>query len=114
MFGWSLPETLTVGCLGLIALIGLAVLAVLAVRMFQARSLVRRELGAYFLSPIAYVAFVVFLAMTGYLFGAALGLLNTSGPAGTESPMQTMYADKFFWAVFLVITTLLTMRSFAE
>ena len=43
-----------------------------------------------------------------------LGLLTASGPVGTESPMQTMFADERFWLVFLFIPPLLTMRLFAE
>src|SRR5262245_11503359 len=61
-----------------------AVLAAwLAVGLFRARSLVRREFGAYFLSPIAYVVLVVFLAVTGHLFAVTLGLLTAGGPKGT-------------------------------
>ena len=40
----------------------------LARGLYSARTLLRREFSAYFLSPIAYVLFVVFLAVTGYLF----------------------------------------------
>ena len=43
-----------------------------------------------------------------------LGLLTTTGPKGTEWPMQTMFADERFWLVFLFIPPLLTMRLFAE
>jgi ABC-type transport system involved in multi-copper enzyme maturation permease subunit len=82
--------------------------------LFQARSLIRREFSAYFVSPIAYVVLVVFLAVTGHLFGLTLGLLTTTGPKGTEWPMQTMFADERFWLVFLFIPPLLTMRLFAE
>ncbi|MHB1426196.1 MAG: ABC transporter permease [Gemmataceae bacterium] len=87
----------------------------LAVGLFRARSLIRREFSAYFLSPIAYVVFVVFLFVTGDLFATTLGLLTAKGPVGTESPMQTMFGDsKLFWLVFLFIPPLLTMRLFAE
>src|SRR5947209_19532654 len=82
--------------------------------MLATLSLVRREFGAYFLSPIAYVVLVVFLAVTGHLFYVTLGLLTASGPRGTEWPMQTMFADERFWLVFLFIPPLLTMRLFAE
>jgi len=86
----------------------------MAVGLFRARSLIRREFAAYFLSPIAYVVLVVFLFVTGDLFANALGLLTAKGPVGTESPMQTMFGDKLFWLVFLFIPPLLTMRLFAE
>jgi len=114
MFGWTLSEWLTLGFLALAALIAVVAAVALAFGLFQARSLIRREFGAYFRSPIAYVVFVVFLAVTGHLFAVALGLLTATGPKGTESPMQTMFADERFWLVFLFIPPLLTMRLFAE
>jgi ABC-type transport system involved in multi-copper enzyme maturation permease subunit len=114
MFTLSPNEGLTLVTLGAIALVLLVVGVFLAAGLFQARSLVRREFGAYFLSPIAYVVLVVFLAVTGYLFSMALDKLTAAGPDGIESPMQKMYADKVFWMVFLFIPPLLTMRLFAE
>jgi ABC-type transport system involved in multi-copper enzyme maturation permease subunit len=86
----------------------------LAVGLFQARSLIRREFSAYFLSPIAYVVLVVFLAVMGQRFAQTLELLTASGPVGSEWPMQTMLANERFWLVFLFIPPLLTMRLFAE
>src|SRR5262245_15582442 len=104
----------TLAALGVIAIVGLAVLAVLAVGLFQARSLVRREFTTYFISPIAFVVLVVFLLVTGHLFAVTFNLLTTTGPKGSEWPMQTMFADERFWLVFLFIPPLLTMRLFAE
>ncbi|NBT62452.1 MAG: hypothetical protein EBT02_11830, partial [Planctomycetia bacterium] len=86
----------------------------LARGLYSARTLLRREFSAYFLSPIAYVLFVVFLAVTGYLFHRTFDLLTTAGPKGTEFPMQAMFADERFWLVFLFIPPILTMRLFAE
>jgi ABC-2 type transport system permease protein len=77
-------------------------------------SLFRREFSAYFLSPIAYVVLVVFLAVTGYQFFLTLDLLTTEGPEGIRFPMQRMLGDVSFWLVFLFIPPLLTMRLFAE
>lgn len=107
-------EWITLAALAAVVLVALGVGVALVVGLFQARSLVRREFGAYFLSPIAYVVLVVFLAVTGYLFYLTLNLLTTTGPRGTEWPMQTMFADERFWLVFLFIPPLLTMRLFAE
>ncbi|MGH7173334.1 MAG: ABC transporter permease, partial [Gemmataceae bacterium] len=110
----------------LVVVLGAAVgLVWMAVGLFRARSLIRREFSAYFLSPIAYVVLVVFLFITGGLFASTLGLLTAKGPVGTESPMQTMFGAtespmqtlfgaKLFWLVFLFIPPLLTMRLFAE
>jgi ABC-type transport system involved in multi-copper enzyme maturation permease subunit len=107
-------QWLTLGLLAAAGLVVLVGLVAVAVGLFQARSLVRREFAAYFLSPIGYVVLVVFLAVTGHLFAITLGLLTTTGPKGTDSPMQTMFADERFWLVFLFIPPLLTMRLFAE
>ncbi len=102
----------------ILAIVGLAVLAVLgylAVGLFQARSLVRREFTAYFLSPIAYVVLVVFLLVIGVLFTLTLRQLTATGPDGVEYPLQYMIGDQWlFWLVFLIIPPLLTMRLFAE
>src|ERR671939_554513 len=107
-------DNLTLALLGAAGLVALAVAAYLAVGLFEARSLVRRELTAYFVSPIAYVVLVVFLAVTGQLFYHAFTLLTATGPRGTEWPLRTMFADERFWLVFLFIPPLLTMRLFAE
>ncbi len=110
----TLPPTVGYAALAVIGLVLLLGLAVLVVGLFEARSLLRREFTTYFISPIAYVVLVVFLLVTGMLFAVTFGLLTTSGPRGTEWPMQTMFADERFWLVFLFIPPLLTMRLFAE
>lgn len=99
---------------GVLLLAGAAVSLFLLAGLFGARSLVRRELAAYFLSPIAYVVLVVFLLVTGHLFYLTLQLLTETGPRGAEFPMQVMLGDERFWLVFLFIPPLLTMRLFAE
>jgi ABC-2 type transport system permease protein len=77
-------------------------------------TLIRREFTAYFLSPIAYVVFAVFLLVTGHLFYLTMTLLTEKGPRGIEYPMQGLLGDERFWLVFLFIPPLLTMRLFAE
>src|SRR5437588_8954771 len=94
--------------------VGLIVAVWLAAGLFQARSLFRRELSAYFLSPIAYVVLVVFFSITGIVFHQTLGLLTAGGVRGVEYPMQRMLGDEKLWLVFLFIPPLLTMRLFAE
>src|SRR5438876_8817562 len=107
--GWA-----TLAGLAVLLVIGLMVAGFLLAGPFQVRSLVRREFSAYFLSPIAYVVLVVFLAVTGHLFYLTLEQLTASGPKGVEYPMQLMLGDEKFWLVFLFIPPLLTMRLFAE
>jgi ABC-2 type transport system permease protein len=102
------------GTLGVVGVVVVAALSIIAVGLFKARSLLWREFSAYFLSPIAYVVLVLFLAVTGHLFYLTMEQLNASGPKGVEFPMQLMLGDERFWLVFLFIPPLLTMRLFAE
>lgn len=111
------PKTNNIILLSTLAVLGvlfLGVLLFLCAGLFKARSLLRREFSAYFLSPIAYVVLVLFLAVTGHLFYLTLQQLTASGPKGVEFPMQLMLGDEKFWLVFLFIPPLLTMRLFAE
>ncbi len=94
--------------------------------MFATLTLIRRELSAYFLSPIAYVVMAIFLGVTGFMFWRTLTELTASGPRGVEFPMQMMLglgdlqslpgmlAFEAFWLIFLITPPLLTMRLFAE
>src|SRR5262249_15763756 len=94
------------GAIGLVLLLG-AVIILLG--LFKAGSVLWREFTAYFLSPIGYVVFVIFLAVTGHLFYLAMQQLTATGPRGIEFPMQFMLGDERFWLVFLFIPPLLTM-----
>lgn len=114
MFGLKPNEMITLGALAALLLAGLVVGVVLLLGLFNARSLVKRELSAYFFSPIAYVVLVVFLAVTGRLFYLTLEQLTASGPRGAEYPMQFLFRNQWFWLIYLVIPPLLTMRLFAE
>lgn len=110
----STSDYLSLAALLVVGLIVLLGLITLVRGLFEARSLLRREFTTYFVSPIAYVVLVVFLLVTGLLFSVTFQLLTTTGPRGTEWPMQTMFGDERFWLVFLFIPPLLTMRLFAE
>lgn len=77
-------------------------------------SLIRRELAAYFWSPVAYVVLGVFLLGMGLLFHFTLQLLTARGPVGVEFPMQGLLSNVGFWLIFWIIPPLLTMRLFAE
>jgi gliding motility-associated transport system permease protein len=114
LFAITVNEIVVFALLAILILVALVVGIYLLAGLFQARSLLRREFSAYFLSPIAYVVLVVFLAVTGHLFYLTLQQLTASGPKGVEFPMQLMLGDDKFWLVFLFIPPLLTMRLFAE
>jgi ABC-type transport system involved in multi-copper enzyme maturation permease subunit len=88
-------------------------------------SLFRRELAAYFTSPIGYVAMFAFLVLTGLQFNLALSLLTERGPLGVEYPMQVLLggseiagpaqtAGVLFWGLFPAVTGIITMRLLAE
>jgi ABC-type transport system involved in multi-copper enzyme maturation permease subunit len=121
---------------GVLLLLGLVVGVYLVAGLFGARSLLRREFRAYFVSPVAYVMLVVFLAVVGYRFLLTLDQLTKTGPHGVEYPMQYLFSllprgsegsagssagfleellsGMAFWLVYLLIPPLLTMRLFAE
>jgi ABC-type transport system involved in multi-copper enzyme maturation permease subunit len=133
MFAIAWSEVAALAVLVVLALAGAAAGLFLLVGLFRARSLIRRELAAYFLSPIAYVVLVVFLAALGCRFYLTLDQLTTTGPRGAEFPMQFLFSllpvsgealglrqvpqllsGVAFWFVYLLIPPLLTMRLFAE
>ena len=70
----------------------------------------RRQLAAYFYSPIAYVTIVIFLIVSGMSFCRMLSL-------SMEERIQIgvlMFGSVFFWFVVLVCITMITMHLFAE
>ncbi|UCC29680.1 MAG: ABC transporter permease subunit [Phycisphaerales bacterium] len=70
-------------------------------------TMVQRELGAYFLSPIAYAVSAVFLFATGLAF--ALGTFRNGAEASLRSLIE-------FWVVVILVFVLpmLTMRLVSE
>ena len=71
--------------------------------------LTRRDLSAYFVSPIAYVAMVFFLFLSGILFGSPwIGAFRPGQPA----QLQSVYYLVSF--VLLLVIPALTMRTLAE
>ena len=70
----------------------------------------RREMFAYFVSPVAYIILLVFLLANGitfhFYFRVALGNL--------ELLLQQQYSSLTFWFLTLLIPPLITMRSFSE
>jgi len=71
--------------------------------MSNVSTMARRELGAYFLSPIAYVVMAVFLFASGLAFG--LGSFNS----GEEASLRGIFEP---WMVLILVFVLpmLTMR----
>jgi ABC-2 type transport system permease protein len=72
----------------------------------------RRELAAYFLSPVAYVVTIFFLVVMGFSFWLLASIL-IQGEGGI-TVMKELFGSVFFWLALLVIVPLLTMRLLAE
>ena len=68
----------------------------------------RRETVSCFLSPVAYVTMVVFLAMTAWTF--MLGVLRNTGQ--TEPISSYLFGAVFVWLAALI--TVISMRLFTE
>ena len=74
--------------------------------------LCRKELAAYFVSAIAYVMMVFFLAVMGFSFWLLVSVLM-QGPASATA-MKELFGSIFFWIAVLIVVPVLTMRLFAE
>ena len=73
--------------------------------MRQATHIFRKELNAYFISPIAYIVISVFLLVTGWFFFATFFLFN-------QANLRTFYA--LLPVVFAFVIPAITMRLISE
>lgn len=71
------------------------------------RTIFRRELSAYFNSPVAYVVIVVFLAITGWFFTSTLFLNNVAS-------MYMVFESFILRILLIVFAPAVTMRLLAE
>ena len=86
-------------------------------------AVVRREVKSYFVSPLAYTAIAVFLAIQGVLFAAALVQYNALRIQAAQNPLlklpgaeiviRDFFGSDVLWAL-VVIVPLLTMRLLAD
>ena len=87
--------------------------------------LIKKELKAYFVSPIAYVVLVVFLILAGYFFFGLTAAFNIQsmhysryqGGAGTELNVNEMVIRPLFYnmsIILLLMIPMFTMRMYAE
>jgi len=75
-------------------------------------TLVRRELGGYFVSMTGYVLISATLLLLGASFALLTKLLNTDP---SDVPLtELFYKAQFFWLVLLLVSPLITMRTFAQ
>jgi ABC-2 type transport system permease protein len=74
----------------------------------------RRELRAYFFSPLAYVILAFFLIVQGYTFSLIVAFLSDPR-ASAGKPLELFFGQTIFtWLVLLFTGTFLTMRLISE
>jgi ABC-2 type transport system permease protein len=77
-------------------------------------ALVRRDLIAYFSSPLAYIVITAFLVMQGVIFYLILAILNDPMRA-SMFPLEIFFGGSiFFWLFLLFVVPVITMRLVAE
>ena len=74
----------------------------------------RRELAAYFLSPIAYVVTIFFLLIMGFNFYLLVDLMSRERVTIPDVMEQLFASAPFFWPTLMIVVPLITMRLFAE
>jgi ABC-2 type transport system permease protein len=72
----------------------------------------RRELRAYFFSPLAYVVLFFFLAVTGFIFGYIMGQLNDPRIPAGGPPLGFFFRAS--WLMLMLMAPVLTMRLISE
>ena len=76
-------------------------------------TLVRRELGTFFVSMTGYAIIASVLLLLGFSFTDMLAKLNDD-PHGAQAPMtEWFYSTLYFWLILLLTAPVITMRSFA-
>jgi ABC-2 type transport system permease protein len=76
-------------------------------------TLLRRELGGFFLSPTGYVIIAAVTLILGLTFDVLM--TNLLGGDPQEMPItELFYASYIFWLVVLLISPVITMRLFAH
>ena len=73
----------------------------------------RREVGAFFLSPVAYVVLSFFLVIMGFSLWWTVGLLSKGLLQGTSQAtmLNDLFSGFFFWLGNLIVVPLITMRA---
>lgn len=74
----------------------------------------RREIRAFFVSPLAWVVLTFFLVVNGFIFWLIVSFLNDPR-SQLGAPMELFFGQTvFFWIVLLFLAPILTMRAIAE
>jgi ABC-2 type transport system permease protein len=75
-------------------------------------TLLKKEMRAFFVSPVAYIVLALVMVMGGVSFKAALSVLENAPSEG--SIVTWTFHAQWFWLSYFFIFPLLTMRLFAE
>jgi ABC-2 type transport system permease protein len=82
--------------------------------MNKVLAIIRRELIAYFSSPLAYIVMTAFLLMQGYIFYIIVSYLNNP-MTQAMTPLRLFFGGTvFFWLFLLFVIPVITMRLVAE
>ncbi len=82
--------------------------------MTKVLAIIRRELIAYFSSPLAYIVLTAFLLMQGYIFSIIVSYLNNP-MTQAMTPLRLFFGGTvFFWLFLLFVVPVITMRLVAE
>jgi ABC-2 type transport system permease protein len=82
--------------------------------MRKLTAIVRRELIAYFSSPLAYIVITAFLLLQGYIFYLIVSFLNDPRTRAM-TPLELFFGGTiFFWLFLLFVVPVITMRLVAE
>jgi len=81
--------------------------------MHKVLAIVRRELIAYFSSPLAYIVLTAFLLMQGCIFYLVVAFANEPG-GPPNAPLHFFFGGFFFWLFLLFVVPAITMRLVAE
>lgn len=82
--------------------------------MGKTLALMRRELVAYFSSPLAYVVLTAFTFINGYVFSMIVSYLNDPRSAPMAAFKLLFGGTIFFWLLLLFVMPVITMRLLAE
>lgn len=75
-------------------------------------TLLKKELRAFFYSPVAYVVLALVMILNGFSFRAAIEVMARVPQQGSIVTMT--FNSQWFWLSYFFIFPLLTMRLFAE
>ena len=75
-------------------------------------TLLKKELRAFFYSPVAYVVLALVMILNGFSFRAAIEVMARVPQPGSIVTMT--FNSQWFWLSYFFIFPLLTMRLFAE